>query len=47
MVLGCASLTFAVTVYDMPLHASTAPLAIPVAFLGALSFASMGMLFAA
>jgi ABC-2 type transport system permease protein len=46
-ILASVMLLFAVVVFDMPFQASTAPLALPVAFLGALSFAAFGLLFAA
>jgi ABC-2 type transport system permease protein len=47
VILSTVMLMFAVVVFDMPIDAATAPLAIPVALLGTLSFAAFGMLFAA
>jgi ABC-2 type transport system permease protein len=47
VVLMSFMLLFAVVVFDMPLHASTAPLALPVGLLGTLSFAGLGVLLAA
>jgi ABC-2 type transport system permease protein len=47
VVMATAVLLFSVVVFDMPVAASTALLAIPVGFLGALSFAGFGVLFAA
>lgn len=47
VVLMSMMLLFAVVVFDMPFHASTAPLALPVGLLGTLSFAGLGILFAA
>jgi ABC-2 type transport system permease protein len=45
--LATVMLIFAVTVFDMPLEGGTAILALPVGFLGTLSFAGFGLLFAA
>ena len=45
--MATAMLAFAVIVFDMPVEAGTALLAIPVGFLGAISFAGFGVLFAA
>ena len=47
LVMSSLILLIAVVVFDMPLAADTAALAIPVAFLGSLSFAGFGLLFAA
>jgi ABC-2 type transport system permease protein len=45
--IAAVMVVFSVAVFDMPIEASTAALALPVGFLGALSFAGFGILFAA
>src|SRR4051812_3123095 len=47
LVLGTVTLLFAVGVFGMPIQAETAPLAIPVALLGAVAFSAIGLVFAA
>jgi ABC-2 type transport system permease protein len=47
LAMGSMVLLLAVVVFDMPLAAGTIPLAVPVAFLGSLSFAAFGLLFSA
>lgn len=46
-VLALGMLTFAALVFGLPVHWSTAPLMVPVAILGAASFAPFGLLVAA
>jgi ABC-2 type transport system permease protein len=47
VVVAIGMLIFAVLVFDMPLHGATGLLAVPVLFVGALSFSAIGVLAAA